>query len=144
PHAARRSPSRLDPLRPPRARVCRAVLRGAVVLHRVSPDGARPEFPVRRGPVGLLEPARAVAVSFLEHPRGSRDGSRTRDRRGPRRGLGATRAVAGQRDGPGEAVSRARGRLLVVAAVTPATPAPVGSPDTYFAAAAVPSAVRAL
>src|SRR5438876_1594704 len=62
-YAARRSPSRLDPLRPPRTRVCRAVLRDAVVLHRVSPDAARPEFPVRRGPVGLLEPARAVARS---------------------------------------------------------------------------------
>src|SRR2546426_12517810 len=38
--------------------------------------------------------------------------------------------------------SRARGRLLVVAAITLATTAHVGSPDTYFEGAAGPYPVR--
>src|SRR5439155_7257436 len=123
PAAAARWPEpRLDPLGRCGARVPRPLLRRAVVLHRILAHATRAQLLLRRGSVGLLEPARPVALRVLADRFGPGDRTGTRDRCGARDRGCAPRPVVGHLD-PGPA--RRNGRLPPLSALGPSPSSPL-------------------
>src|SRR5204863_9384630 len=80
-------------------RLPRGVLRHAVVLRGVSTHAARAQLLLRRGPVGLLEPRGAVAISLLAQRHKPGHAPLAAARRARRRGLRSSGAVVGKLDG---------------------------------------------
>src|SRR2546428_10583273 len=104
-----------------------------MVLRGLPAVAVRPELLLRRRPVGLLEPARPVALPLLEAPDRSHHARGACDRGALRHRRGAGGAVVGELDGAGQAVTRG---TFLLAGIFLATSAHVGSPDTYFEGAA--------
>src|SRR6266849_1508364 len=117
------------------------------MVPRAVPDFAPlGEFFLRYEPLGLQLPARAVGAPVLEYG-GRNSGWQEPGVVAPGDGAagnggGPNRAGVGQLDDASEAVMRALGRFLLLAAVVAVASAHVGSPDTVFEGAAGPYSVR--
>src|SRR2546429_96122 len=128
----------------PGRRLRRRVLRHPLVLCRISAHPLRPQFPLRRRPVGLFEPRRPVAISLLAHRHQPRDSPLAAPRRARRRRLRPCRAVVGQLDGAAAPMKSPAPRLAALAGIVLVASGHVGSPDTYFEGAAGPYPVRVI
>src|SRR5439155_711694 len=118
PAAAARGPEpRLDPLGRCGTRIPRRLLRRAVVLYRILAHATRAQLLLRRGSVGLLEPARPVALRVLADRFGPGDRTGTRDRCGARDRVCAPRPVVGQLDAGTATMKRRLARLFALGAI---------------------------